>query len=373
MKINKVLIFESDHVSQELFKSYFVDSEIKITASSIEGFNILKDFQPNLIIINSSLGGLSGYDTCELLIKSPKNQNIPIIFLSDNPCVEDKKRVYGLGAFEYISKPYDILYFNRTIEKAISSNTHLNSLSDNIEKLKVELDLSYSSVLSIQNNLSLMQYIIDFLQNSLFCHDYESLFRLLFTTINKFSSSGVLLLQTNKAPIIQNEDGVVHELEKEIINLPVTDRVTLFGKNRALYVSPHARLLIRNVHDNSDYFSYLMDGIEAAVKAINTESDLLNTVDDLQSQNYESQDKASMLFNDMNLSLKAIFLSLGVSALSQDEEDKLNDCVDLYSEKIIQLLIKIGDNNHQIRDKINKLKESKVQVVSKPDDEVDFF
>jgi len=373
MILNKVLILESEYISQELLKTFFIGNELQITGSSIEAFKILKSFHPNIIIINSTLGGLNGYDTCELLIKSPENKNIPIIFLSDNPSLEEKQRVYGLGAFSYISKPYDIHEFKNKIDQAIATNTSLINLTDNITNLQGELDLSYSSVLNIQHNLSLMQYIVEFLQNSLFCHDYQSLFKLLFSTINKFGSSCVLFIQTDTDSIIQSENGIIHEIEHEIIKIPVAEKITLFGNNRALFSWPSVRLLVRNIHDNSDYFSYLMEGIEATVKAINTEGELLTAVDNLQDQNYQSQKKASNLFTEMNMSLKETFLSLGFSSLSQDEEDRLNDCVDSYSEQILQLLTDIGDNNDVIKGKINKLKKSEVKIIDEEDNEIDFF
>ena len=308
MNLHKVLILEPERISQELLKTYFLDGEIKVTGSSIEAFKILKDFRPNLILINSSLGGLNGYDTCELITQSPENKNIPVIFLTDNPSTEEKKRAYGLGAFNYISKPYDIKEFKNKVDLALSTNSHLITSENNLKNITSELNSSYSSVLDMQNKMALMQYINDFLKSSLFCHDYKTLIKLIVSTINKFGSSCVIYIENNSNPIIESENNIVHEIEYEIIKVPVTEKVTMFGNNRAIFSWPSVRVLVRNIYDNSDYITFLMDSIEATINTIKTESELLTSVDELQEQNYKSQEEASTLFSAMNNSLKEIFL-----------------------------------------------------------------
>lgn|GEM_PF-2903999 len=364
MDNKKVLILEPEKISQELLKTFFIDAETKTTDNSNDAFKILENFSPTLILINPKINGLNGYNTCELIKKLPEYKNIPVIFLSDAASFEEKRLAYGVGGFDFISKPYDILTFKNKIDNAVATHSYVNNLTENIDNLKDEVEFSYASALNIQNNLALMQHIFEFLRRSLACNDYQSVVKLFFETTKKVGSSCVLEITTGDEKIIESDSDIIHKIENDIISMPVESRVTIFGNNRALYCWPSIRVLVRNNQDNCDYFTYLLDGMEAAVSAIKKSSELLNAVNSLQSQNQDSQEQVSELFNQMNKTIKDIVLSLGlVSSLDADEEDKLNDCMDVFSGRISNLLTDIDANNYKIREKIYQLKESEADIV----------
>jgi putative two-component system response regulator len=61
--------------------------------------------QPDLILLDIMMPGLSGYEVCEVLKKDPATRDIPIIFLTAMTATDDEKKGLELGAVDFITKP----------------------------------------------------------------------------------------------------------------------------------------------------------------------------------------------------------------------------------------------------------------------------
>jgi two-component system, sensor histidine kinase and response regulator len=75
--------------------------------------------EPDLILLDIMMPGLDGFQVCSYLKNEAKTEQIPVIFVSALDTIDDKVTGFGLGAADYITKP-----FNK--EEVISRiNTHL--------------------------------------------------------------------------------------------------------------------------------------------------------------------------------------------------------------------------------------------------------
>lgn len=63
------------------------------------------DRQPDLILLDVVMPGLSGFDVCRQLKSNGKTRDIPVIFLTSLNATEDETRGLVLGAVDYITKP----------------------------------------------------------------------------------------------------------------------------------------------------------------------------------------------------------------------------------------------------------------------------
>lgn len=75
---------------------------------------------PDLIILDMIMPGLSGYEVAKLLKENDKTKDIPIIILTGK-AKEVSDRVKGLevGAFYYITKPYEPVDFLNKVKEAL--------------------------------------------------------------------------------------------------------------------------------------------------------------------------------------------------------------------------------------------------------------
>ncbi len=61
--------------------------------------------QPDLILLDVMMPGMTGYEVCERLKGHPNTAAIPVIFVTALADVEDETRGFAVGAVDYITKP----------------------------------------------------------------------------------------------------------------------------------------------------------------------------------------------------------------------------------------------------------------------------
>lgn len=68
---------------------------------------IAKDEEPDLILLDVMMPGMSGFEACEILVADKVTRSIPIILVTALTDIEDIKKGLSAGAFDYIKKPYN--------------------------------------------------------------------------------------------------------------------------------------------------------------------------------------------------------------------------------------------------------------------------
>ena len=65
------------------------------------------ELNPNLILCDVMMPVLDGFGLLKILLKNPKINHIPVIFLTAKADKQDIRKGMGLGAEDYITKPFD--------------------------------------------------------------------------------------------------------------------------------------------------------------------------------------------------------------------------------------------------------------------------
>ncbi|MGH4119166.1 response regulator [Clostridium sp.] len=107
MDNKKILIIEDEKAIAELIcyglkKEGF---EPYITNDGQTAFRILKDFKPDLVLLDLMLPDIGGLDVCKEITRT---YNIPIIILTAKSDITDKILGLEFGADDYITKPFDL-------------------------------------------------------------------------------------------------------------------------------------------------------------------------------------------------------------------------------------------------------------------------
>ena len=76
-------------------------------SSGPEALAIAPEFDPDLVLIDVRMPGMSGPETLEELRRLPKLANIPVVFMTANVMKEDVERYRAMGAAEVIAKPFE--------------------------------------------------------------------------------------------------------------------------------------------------------------------------------------------------------------------------------------------------------------------------
>ena len=338
----KILIIDDDEIFQDIMAEVFTDYPMEKALTGEQGLEIATSFQPDLILLDIKMPGIDGYETCKLFRENSLFNYTPIIFLSQYQGIEDRLKAYGVGADDYISKPVDNIELMVKVKRLIEVKKQQEDLTNEIQS-------TYDTVLEIQKYAANLQVIGRFLMGNLFCHDLDDLSNLFIKTVKELEISCVISLNSQLGSIIRSDTGNINRLEEEILNMSEKmERIHPFGENRSIFNWKDVTVLVRNVDDNADIMAILMDGLETGIRAIENEHILISAVADLERKNTEIEDNISQQFNDMKYALTETFLSLGMTSLDQEEEDKLNDCVEQYHEKISLELSQLSTNNERL-------------------------
>jgi DNA-binding response OmpR family regulator len=82
--------------------------EVFIARDGQEALDILKNEQPDLIILDIMMPNVDGYATIESVKKNEKLTNCKVIFLSAKNKENDIEKGMQLGADAYMTKPFSI-------------------------------------------------------------------------------------------------------------------------------------------------------------------------------------------------------------------------------------------------------------------------
>jgi len=134
--MQRILVIDDDKVVRELLKDFFETKDFEVvTASEGEsGLNLLKEDKFDLLLLDHMLPGMDGMDILRNI--SSEQIDITSIMITGHGKIQNAVEAMKLGAFDYITKPFDNLedlYF--TIKRALD----VSKLREENFRLKKEL------------------------------------------------------------------------------------------------------------------------------------------------------------------------------------------------------------------------------------------
>ena len=82
------------------------------------GIEQARSFQPDVILMDINLPGISGIDALKILREDPSTAHIPIVAISANAMLRDIELGIEIGFFRYLTKPIIVEEFMETLNVA---------------------------------------------------------------------------------------------------------------------------------------------------------------------------------------------------------------------------------------------------------------
>jgi len=104
--MKKVLVVEDDVYLSGAYKLKLVKLgfEVMTAGDGEEALAMLRDFQPDLILLDLIMPRKDGFETLEALKRNPVWRDIPVLVATNLSQKEDIDRAISLGADDYIVK-----------------------------------------------------------------------------------------------------------------------------------------------------------------------------------------------------------------------------------------------------------------------------
>lgn len=144
--MKKILIIEDEAEIAELERDYLEINEFEVAIENKGNTGLARALKEkfDLVILDLMLPGLDGFEICR---KIREKQNIPILFVSAKQSEVDKIRGLGLGADDYITKPFSpselvarvkahLTRYERLVEQGVQNKKSLIE----IHKIKIDTE-----------------------------------------------------------------------------------------------------------------------------------------------------------------------------------------------------------------------------------------
>ncbi len=104
----KILVVDDEPDVSKLLKARLESAGYAVFAAfdGVEALKAVKEFSPDLILLDVMLPKMDGYQVCRLLKFDEKSKNIPVIMLTARAGESDKDKSLEAGADAYLTKPF---------------------------------------------------------------------------------------------------------------------------------------------------------------------------------------------------------------------------------------------------------------------------
>lgn len=123
----------------------FADGEAAIAGVS--------EHLPDLVILDVNMPKKDGFEVCEIIKNDPATANIPVIMLTAQSDVDSRVRGLGLGAEDYVSKPFS----PKELLARVDARLRTKAETDTLRRQRQELRLIFERFVSPDIVEALMQ------------------------------------------------------------------------------------------------------------------------------------------------------------------------------------------------------------------------
>lgn len=330
-----IMLVEDDEFAAELAMEILAaDYSVQHFSSGQSALDALEKSIPDLVLLDASMPGLSGYDVCRKLRDNQSVCDLPVIFLSGLVSDEERLAGYEAGGDDYLTKPVVAEELRLKISHAISHAAEC-------KRLKSDYFSAFSTAMSAMSSAAEVGAVLQFLRTSFSCPDYVSLCREVLNTIASYGLEASVQIRGKDEIVSLTHEGPCSPLEESVLkNMSLQGRIFEFS-SRTSYNYDHITIIIKNMpRDDPDRYGRMKDnlallaeGADARVVtlddqcALSRQQDVLvqlientrETLRDIEQHHQAQRKQSTRIFQDFREELERKFLNLGLKP-SQEEE-----------------------------------------------------
>lgn len=150
--------------------SFEEEYNLSVANDGVEAWEMLQKESPDLIISDVMMPNMDGFELCKLIKSTFETSHIPIILLTSLCEKSDQLEGLGLGAEDYITKPFDVSLLKQRI-KTLVQNREI--LREKVLKMAVKKDVEQPAILSNELNDSFVKKAVEVIQNNMLNLDFD--------------------------------------------------------------------------------------------------------------------------------------------------------------------------------------------------------
>ncbi len=210
-----------------------------------EGLRLTNKYNPDIILLDIEMPGMSGYDVCKTIKQSQNTQDIPVMFLSSKIELSDRVKGYSVGASDYITKPFNA-------EELIARIKVLYEYRQKCAKLKLDIAKANKTAEIALTESGDMGRIMRYVGQSYHANNFQSLSEYFFTFFAPLNLDVVVVFWYQSKGIFYSQQSGVCPLEQELLEQHRhAQRFVDIGSSTIINY-PKVSLLIKNMPVDND-------------------------------------------------------------------------------------------------------------------------
>jgi diguanylate cyclase (GGDEF)-like protein/PAS domain S-box-containing protein len=119
----RILVVDDDENVRNLISAIFEGNGLDVITAETgpEGLAQASAQPVDLVLLDIALPGMDGFEVCRRLKEQEATRSIPIMLITGRESVEDKVLGFGLGATDYINKPFDTTELRARVHAVLRS------------------------------------------------------------------------------------------------------------------------------------------------------------------------------------------------------------------------------------------------------------
>lgn len=167
-----ILIVEDNEYLREFLKSAMeTQFHVNLAEDGIKAWEIIKKDTPDLVISDIMMPNMDGYELCRKIKTTYETSHIPVILLTSLSGNESHFRGLGLGADDYLTKPFDVTLLQQRIKTIIHNRELIREKALKIIKHNEDDEAIFDNELNDQFVKKMVEVVRKNIGNSEFSKD----------------------------------------------------------------------------------------------------------------------------------------------------------------------------------------------------------
>ncbi len=271
---SKILIVEDQQQLADKLTSYFHEgTDTGITQNLEQTLRKVREWEPDLIIIDVQLKNRNGYELCDALKQDSLASETPVIFFSEIDSLRERMLGYEVGGVDYFHKDTDADEVRAKVQALALQSQKTQELKDNI----VNAEKTTMEALATSSELG---KAVRYVEQSYDIGDLQSLAELLIQFCLDLDLSAVIMFVVHDGNhFYSTNHNDVSPIEQDLVlKLHSGDRFVDFGC-RTLTNYAHVSMLVKNMPIDDrirygrikDSFPFILGATDSKVKIIDAE------------------------------------------------------------------------------------------------------
>lgn len=210
-----------------------------------EGLRLTNKYNPDIILLDIEMPGMSGYGVCKAIKHSESTQDIPVMFLSSKIELSDRVKGYSVGASDYITKPFNA-------EELIARIKVLYEYRQQCAKLKLDIAKANKTAEIAMTESGDMGRIMRYVGQSYHANNFQSLSEHFFAFFAPLNLDVVVVFWYQGTGVFYSQQSGVCPLEQELLEQHrQAQRFVDIGSSTIINY-PKVSLLIKNMPVDND-------------------------------------------------------------------------------------------------------------------------